>query len=37
LIEIVDARKNPSTPMMTIFLEKDYAFDRIKHVSLPGR
>ncbi|HLB69570.1 MAG TPA: DNA-directed RNA polymerase subunit A'' [Candidatus Methanoperedens sp.] len=28
LIEIVDARKNPSTPMMTIFLEKDYAFDR---------
>jgi len=30
LIEIVDARKNPSTPMMTIFLEKDYAFDRDK-------
>ncbi|MCZ7392253.1 MAG: DNA-directed RNA polymerase subunit A'' [Candidatus Methanoperedens sp.] len=30
LIEIVDARKNPSTPMMTIFLEKDYAFDREK-------
>ncbi len=28
LIEIVDARKNPSTPMMTIFLEKDYAHDR---------
>lgn len=30
LIEIVDARKSPSTPMMTIFLEKDYAFDRDK-------
>lgn len=30
LIEIVDARKNPSTPMMTIFLEKDYAHDRDK-------
>src|SRR5659263_523553 len=30
LIEIVDARKNPSTPMMTIFLEKDYATDRDK-------
>ncbi|MCX9083713.1 MAG: DNA-directed RNA polymerase subunit A'' [Candidatus Methanoperedens sp.] len=30
LIEIVDARKNPSTPMMTIFLEKDYAQNRDK-------
>lgn len=30
LIEIVDARKNPSTPMMTIFLEKDYVHDRDK-------
>lgn len=30
LIEIVDARKNPSTPMMTIFLEKDYLHDRDK-------
>ncbi len=30
LIEIVDARKNPSTPMMTIFVEKDYAKDRDK-------
>ncbi len=30
LIEIVDARKNPSTPMMTIFLEKEYAHDRDK-------
>lgn len=30
LIEIVDARKKPSTPMMTIYLEKEYAFDRDK-------
>lgn len=30
LIEIVDARKNPSTPMMTIYMEKDYAYDRDK-------
>jgi DNA-directed RNA polymerase subunit A" len=30
LIEIVDARKNPSTPMMTIYLEKDYSHDRDK-------
>ncbi len=30
LIEIVDARKNPSTPMMTVFLEKGYATDRDK-------
>ncbi|MBN2487878.1 MAG: DNA-directed RNA polymerase subunit A'' [Methanosarcinaceae archaeon] len=28
LIEIVDARKTPSTPMMTIALEKGYATDR---------
>ena len=28
LIEIVDARKIPSTPTMTIRLEKDYALDR---------
>ncbi len=30
LIEIVDARKTPSTPMMTIYLERDYAYDREK-------
>lgn len=30
LIEIVDARKTPSTPMMTIFLEEDYRDDRDK-------
>jgi DNA-directed RNA polymerase subunit A" len=28
LIEIVDARKTPSTPMMTVALEKGYATDR---------
>jgi len=28
LIEIMDARKEPSTPTMTIFLEPDYAVDR---------
>jgi DNA-directed RNA polymerase subunit A" len=28
LIEIVDARKNPSTPMMTVYLTEDYAPDR---------
>ncbi len=30
LIEIVDARKTPSTPMMTVALEKEYATDRDK-------
>ncbi|MEZ5335378.1 MAG: hypothetical protein R2741_09140 [Methanolobus sp.] len=30
LIEIVDARKQPSTPMMTIALEEEYANDRDK-------
>ena len=28
LIEIMDARKEPSTPTMTIYLEPDYAVDR---------
>ena len=28
LIEIVDARKNPSTPMMSVHLNEDYANDR---------
>lgn len=28
LIEIVDARKNPSTPMMSVYLTEDYAEDR---------
>ncbi|WP_456475362.1 DNA-directed RNA polymerase subunit A'' [Candidatus Pyrohabitans sp.] len=30
IIEIVDARKKPSTPMMTIHLEEEYARDREK-------
>jgi DNA-directed RNA polymerase subunit A" len=30
IIEIVDARKIPSTPMMTIYLEEEYARDREK-------
>lgn len=30
LIEIVDARKIPSTPMMTIYLEEDYRKDKDK-------
>ncbi|EHP87914.1 DNA-directed RNA polymerase subunit A'' [Methanotorris formicicus] len=30
MIEIVDARKEPSTPMMTIYLEEGYRYDREK-------
>ncbi|RLG27077.1 DNA-directed RNA polymerase subunit A'' [Methanosarcinales archaeon] len=30
IIELVDARKNPSTPMLTIYLEKEYGNDRNK-------
>lgn len=30
LIEIVDARKEPSTPTMTVYLEADYGIDRDK-------
>jgi len=30
IIELVDARKNPSTPMMTIYLKEEYANDREK-------
>jgi len=30
LIEIVDARREPSTPIMTIYLEKEYSRDREK-------
>jgi DNA-directed RNA polymerase subunit A" len=30
IIEIVDARKQPSTPTMTVFLEKEYAADKEK-------
>ncbi len=30
LIEIVDARRNPSTPIMSVYLEKEYREDRKK-------
>lgn len=30
LIEIVDARKTPSTPIMTIYLDEDHRYDREK-------
>jgi DNA-directed RNA polymerase subunit A" len=30
LIEIVDARKNPSTPMMTVYFEDEYSTDPVK-------
>jgi DNA-directed RNA polymerase subunit A" len=30
LIEIVDARKIPSTPLMTVYLEEEYATDSVK-------
>ncbi len=30
IIELVDARKNPSTPMLTIYLENEYSNDRNK-------
>jgi len=30
LIELVDARKTPNTPMMTIYLDEDHATDRSK-------
>jgi len=30
LIEIVDARKKPSTPIMTIYLDEEYRYDREK-------
>ena len=30
LIEIMDARKEPSTPTMTVYLETEYGVDRDK-------
>ncbi|AFK23010.1 DNA-directed RNA polymerase subunit A'' [Pyrococcus sp. ST04] len=30
IIEIVDARKNPSTPMMTVYLDEEHRYDRAK-------
>jgi len=37
LIEIVDARREPSTPIMTIHLEKEYSKDREKAVEVARR
>lgn len=37
LIEILDVRKNPSTPMMTIRLKEDYAQDREKAREVANR
>ncbi|MEM4509242.1 MAG: DNA-directed RNA polymerase subunit A'', partial [Archaeoglobaceae archaeon] len=37
LIEILDVRKNPSTPMMTIHLEKEIAGDREKAREVANR
>lgn len=37
LIEILDVRKNPSTPMMTIYLEKEIAKDREKAREVANR
>jgi DNA-directed RNA polymerase subunit A" len=34
LIEIVDARKTPSTPMMTIYLEDEYSADKSKALDI---
>ncbi|MFZ2070087.1 MAG: DNA-directed RNA polymerase subunit A'' [Halobacteriota archaeon] len=34
IIELVDARKKPSTPAMKVMLEEEYAFDRSKAVEL---
>jgi len=34
LIEIVDARKTPSTPIMTIYLTDEYKFDRDKALDI---
>ena len=34
IIEIVDARKTPSTPVMKVYLEGEYAYDRSKAESI---
>jgi DNA-directed RNA polymerase subunit A" len=34
IIEIVDMRRKPSTPVMTVYLEEDYRFDREKAVEV---
>ncbi len=37
IIEIVDARKNPSTPIMTVYLDKDHRYDREKALEVARR
>ena len=37
LIEIMDARKEPSTPTMTVYLETDYGSTATRHVKSAGR
>ena len=37
IMEIVDARKEPATPMMTIYLEKEFASDREKARSIANK
>lgn len=37
IMEIVDARKEPSTPMMSIYLEKEFSVDREKAKSIANK
>ncbi len=37
LIEIVDARKTPSTPMMTIYLDEEHRYDKEKALEVARR
>lgn len=37
IIEIVDARKNPSTPIMTVYLDENHRYDREKALEVARR
>ncbi len=37
LIEIVDARKTPSTPMMTVYLDEEHKYDKAKALEVARR
>ncbi len=37
IIEIVDARKNPSTPIMTVYLDEEHRYDREKALEVARR
>jgi len=37
IIEIVDARKNPSTPIMTVYLDEEHKYDREKALEVARR